>query len=322
MGDHDLSNSTQARVQYFCDHYEGISQYHLTGRKKTYIGSKGERRCRYCGKTKSNTSFRMVAHAFPRFIGNRTLLANDECDECNKSFGTVLEDHFAKFLKPHLTAAQVAGKRGIPTVKSRSGKSRFEVKPPGPAITIHPDDPIVEMHDEKNEFTFRTFREAYVPMAVFKCLTKMAIAIIPEDLLHFFGCAANWIRLNDHGACPPPIQPLICLETFTPGPRPYPGVHSLLLKRKHDRDLVPYMIFGVAVGNSMYQIIVPSPEKDWMLQGKEVAFVPLPEPFAANHPYDASSYHPLDLSSAEICRDELIRITFRYSSKRLREVIG
>jgi hypothetical protein len=129
---------------------------------------------------------------------------------------------------PFLAAAQIRGKKGVPTIKSRSGKSRFQVKSSDWTITSYLDDPIVDMHDETNEFTFNSVRQPYISTAVYKCLTKMAISVMPEAILPFFQRAITWISLDDHTASTTPKRPLICLETFTPGPRPYTAVHSIL----------------------------------------------------------------------------------------------
>lgn len=311
---YDLSGSVERQLGYFDEHYDVVLQYHLVGRRKQYIGSKDHPRCRYCGET-GPESFRQRVHAFPELIGNKRLIANDECDRCNKKFSTGLEDHFAKFLMPFLAAAQIRGKKGVPTIKSRSGKSRFQVKSSDWTIISCLDDPIVDMHDETNEFTFNSVRQPYIPMAVYKCLTKMAISVMPEAILPFFQRAITWISLDDHTASTTPMRPLICLETFTPGPRPYTAVHSILWTRKRDSDPVPYSIFVIAFGNLMFQIVVPSPEKDLMLDGKKISLGRFPEPFGSDYRYGSSVCRPLDLTSEEVRREEHIPIEFHYEFK-------
>ena len=62
------------------------------------IGNKGE--CRFCGE-KSLEKFRHRAHLIPEALGNKWLFAQDECDLCNKLFGTydqALSDAFGAIL--------------------------------------------------------------------------------------------------------------------------------------------------------------------------------------------------------------------------------
>ena len=306
--------SMNAQFRYFSEHYDVVSQHHLVGRRKLYIASKDVPCCRYCGKAGSDTTFRKKAHAFPEFIGNKILIANDECDRCNERFSTTLEDHFAKFLMPLLAVAQIRGKKGVPTIKSRSGKSRFEVNTSDWIMISHQDDTMYDIdNNKKNGFTFNPERQPYIPMAVYKCLTKMAISMAPEEILPFFRSAINWISADDHAGDLPPMTPLICLETFTPGPRPYRAVCSILFTRKQDSDLVPYSIFVIAFGNSIFQIIVPSPERDFRLHQKEISFVPFPEPLGDDYPYGPSVCQPLDLTSEKIRSDEYL--AFQYHTE-------
>jgi hypothetical protein len=69
--------------------------------------------------------FRTIAHALPEFIGNKSLIAYDECDGCNEFFSETIEDSLAKMLFPLRTLLLIGGKTGIPTQKANEGGFRM-----------------------------------------------------------------------------------------------------------------------------------------------------------------------------------------------------
>src|SRR3954462_7886092 len=95
----------------FAMNYREIALYHLDEPKPQYIGSKSDRKCRYCGAVPP-AKFRILAHAIPEMIGNRSLIANDECDECNVFFSETVEDSLGKMLSPLRTLLAIPGKKG------------------------------------------------------------------------------------------------------------------------------------------------------------------------------------------------------------------
>jgi hypothetical protein len=66
----------------------------------------------------------------------------------------------------------------------------------------------------------------------------------------------------------------------------------------------------------MFQVVVPSPEKDLMLDGK-ISLGRFPEPFGSDYRYGSSVCRPLDLTSEEVRREEHIPIEFHYEFKVL-----
>ncbi|MDV4068904.1 hypothetical protein CMT34_11945 [Elizabethkingia anophelis] len=54
-------------------------------------------KCRFCGKDSSETTFKMESHILPQFIGNKFVVSNFECDQCNEKFSRILENDFATY---------------------------------------------------------------------------------------------------------------------------------------------------------------------------------------------------------------------------------
>ncbi|MDH5786176.1 MAG: HNH endonuclease [Chromatiales bacterium] len=308
----------EEQLKYFDESYRIIAKHVLLNiEDKVYIGSATDRKCRYCKQQRPDVSFKLKAHAVPEFIGNKSLIANDECDECNERFSRVVEDHFGKYLGALRTIAQIQGKKGVPTYKGRDGKSRVSMEETGLHMTGYEEDPIYELDLENKKITITAHRQPYSPMGVFKCLVKMAIAIAPEEELDDLDHLIQWIRKEEHTFESFPYSPLIALQQFTPGPMPYRGVSLFLLKRKTDSIDVPLMQFAVAFGNTMYQIVLPMPKQDQHLLNKPISLVFFPIPFKEDFQYGRTTRKELDFSSSEIVRDEphVMNMRFKEASK-------
>lgn len=105
------------QIDFYNKNYFYLVKYYNISGKKVYLGDRKKRKCRFCGKPSGDTTFKMLAHALPEFIGNRTLISNDECDICNERFSRTIEDHFAKYLGLSRTLNQIRGKKGVPSFK-------------------------------------------------------------------------------------------------------------------------------------------------------------------------------------------------------------
>ncbi len=301
----NLSDSQNKQVQYSM-----IVAHHLIKGKKVFLGSRSNRICRFCGKNSEETTFRMEAHALPEFTSNKTLIANDECDICNERFSRTIEDHFAKYLLLYRTLCQIPKKKGFPSHKDE--KLRIDLKSSGLEIISALDDQVVKIEEDNKQVIIKAKRQPYVPIAIYKCLTKMAISIMPEEELMYFREAITWLNMEDHSQAF--FNPIKCLFAFTPGPMPYPGVFTCLLKRKVDTDPVPYMIYIVAFGNFYFQIFVPCRQHEQRLQAKKISLGYFLVPFDTNYRYGETDYKILDLSSKELVRDEQVSMNIHYDS--------
>jgi hypothetical protein len=70
--------------------------------KETRLGPGGEsRRCLFCGRSRAETTFKKDAHVIPAALDNRTLLSNEECDDCNGKFGETWDAHLVNSFAAH-----------------------------------------------------------------------------------------------------------------------------------------------------------------------------------------------------------------------------
>jgi len=303
----------EKQIKYFKTNYEIIRDIHtFPDGDKIHIGSPANRKCRYCGKDTDAVPFKKLAHAIPEFIGNKRVIANDECDICNDHFSMLVEDHFAKFMGASRTISQIKGKGGVPSYKTKHGNSRIDFGPEGLKVQERYDDKIFEIDKDNKKLVIKTHKQPYVPMGVFKCLVKMAIAIMPEEEVTNFGETIQWILEEEHSDKSFKYSPMVALYTFMPGPSPHPGIKLFLFRRKNDKLDVPYMVFVLAFANYMYQINVPSISRDSNLYGKEITLTFLPTPFDKDKPYGEIKRSHIDLSSTSPVIIENSPITMQF----------
>lgn len=237
------------------EHYK--SEINLVLDERIYLGKKG--RCRYCGKSAPDVTFKKIAHAMPELLGNKFLFSNDECDICNSYFDKHLENNLANFLGISRTTSQVHGKKGVPTTKS-SGGDRVEAIN-GDIVVIHAENSeIIKAVGEKT-IMISSSPTPYVPVNVYKCFVKIALSAMPAYALQGFSECLRWIRYNNE---PAKFDPRILKMnvTMVPGKSPFRKIWLQIYKRTGDKEKYPYMVCVISFSNYMFQFAVPFNKKD------------------------------------------------------------
>ena len=279
--------------------YEVISFHRLHGEKKEKLWLKEPRQCRYCGTTKPPNKGWKEAHALPEFIGNKTIIAMDECTDCNSIFSTT-EDHFGKLLQLTRTSMQLRGKKGVPSYKTRRGESRIDVRDGKVHITQIVGDPLAVHDPVTNTIDITSSSQPLVPIAVYKSLVKMAIAIMPPGELPNFKHTIEWVQKTDHKEWAADVAAsAICVAQFLPGPQPTDFGWGILFRRRHPSAKLPYMIFVVRFGNQSFQIMIPCSPRDNHWVGERVEMPLYPAFYGLGHEYGELMRSRLPLSSAE-----------------------
>lgn len=286
--------------------------YHLNTTEKIFLGEKENKKCRFCKKAEPEVEFNNIAHAIPEFVNNHNLLSYYECDSCNSRFARTLETHMGDYMNPYHTISQVRGKKGVPSIRKGGEKSRIDLKEDGLKIESHEGERENFEFDEANKIiTLKAIRATYIPIAIYKCLTKMALTIIDEEELVHYENAMEWINEEEHDKSRFKIENLKCIYSFTPGPLPHDFTTCTLFKRKENhKDNVPYMIFLLAYGNYTFQIYLPMSSKD----NGNVEFTAIPTPFDFENKYGVPRYKVLDLSSKEKIKNEEVYIPMSFES--------
>ncbi|AOW14179.1 hypothetical protein LPB72_06345 [Hydrogenophaga crassostreae] len=268
----EIHNALVERLEWFKARYDIVKFFAFRpDSERVYLGDKGKQFCRYCGRTSPEVKFKKLAHAIPDQVGNDWLFDYGECDTCNADFAKRIEDDFGKWTLPWRSLGRIKGKEGVPSIKSNDKKFRIDATvastpaETGAGAVRHGLKILMGVNDVRHELdeATRTIkitldRPAYVPMGVFKCLVKMAIAVMPPEEEQRCAHLKKWILQPTHTFESYPYRPLNILYQFAPGPLPNDRVACWLLRRKPESsDDCLYMQFVLQLSNHVFQIALP-----------------------------------------------------------------
>lgn len=267
------------------------------GAPRTHLDHSLESTCRYCGKAAPEATFRTDAHVIPELLGNRALLASDECDDCNAFFAATLEDSLGKFLGPGRTLTQLPGKSGVPTHKESDHSVVIRLEPTGLEIRAATSANAVTIDEAADRISLRLARQAYTPIAVYKAIVKMAIGLLPPSELTHFQDTIAWLREPANAHTNPIASPLNLAMAFVQGIYPTPGVVAFVFRRQARQAEVPYCLFFMSAFNYLFQAVVPCRRKDAHLLGKSISLTVFPTPFDEAWPSGPPRWEILDCSA-------------------------
>jgi len=327
----EIQRALDLRLDWFKQHYDIVSHHAMRPNgERVYLGDKAKRVCRYCGLAAPQVKFENLAHAIPDQVGNDWLFDHEECDDCNEHFAKQVEDDFAKWTLPWRTMGRIKGKRGIPSHKSNDKQFRIDANqnPAEDATGTNGERHHLKIHmgvnDSRHELDEATKtvkltleRQPYVPMGVFKCLVKMAVAVMPPEEERRCAHLKKWILRPDHTFESYPYKPLGIIYQFVPGPLPNDQMNYWLLRRKPDRaDDCLYMQFVLQLSNHVFQIALPMHVEDRkQLEAGTFQTDLWPNTWASvDHQlqYGRSGHKQFDMSGTEKVRGETTSMTFHY----------
>lgn len=302
------------RIGFYTSAYDVIVNYEVDKGGMLHIDKKGDN-CRFCKLGAPQVSFKNIAHAVPEFLGNHQLILNTECDSCNKFFSRHLEAHLDSFTRHLRTVGQVKGKTKIPSYKSKDGRARFDIKPGElPKILSRQDEGHYSLDIESKTATMAFQVPPFIPSSVYKCLVKIGLSVIDKPELSQFSNTLKWINEPffwfTHTY---PNNPLLLMETYVPGPRPFREL-KLMIYKKNNLVLAGFhYILLVAFGNVAYHIVLPSDNDLSIPPGKNV-LVPVPVPQELKRPFGAPTLKVKDLSSDDYVRGHIESISYTFES--------
>lgn len=281
--DNIFSEANFKKMAFYDQHYQIVIDLPLVTKTPIKLcdhENVDERKCRFCGKSKPEVSFKKKAHAISEFLGNKSLISMNECDICNEFFASEYEDHLAKWFGPMRSLCQMRGKEGIPKYKSKEFTAARGDK--GMELFINSDSSIMNNIKEGSSDTFKIpvpmKTQPYIPIRAAKAFIKSAISILPKELLSECENTILWLS----GRATVNIDKFPVLYAFTPGINPYKNGKVMILKRKNPDEEIPALWFIVATTNFLFQIMIPFCKSDgWMEYGKDINFevTKFPTPF-------------------------------------------
>lgn len=299
----------EARM-FYRDSYDRVGDWQLGPGERIFLGGeenrcKENRRCRFCGKRSPEVTFDKKAHAAPEMLGNKTLFTYYECDTCNALFGEGIENDFGNWSKPMRTITMTPGKNGVPTITQRAW--RIEGADYGLKITNHEDDPVFDYDEYKKQITFKGIpRDPYTPVAVLKTFVKIGLTLLPDGEMPNFQFALGCLQEKEHGKEYPLGYNI--LQTFIPGSHQNVPLMLAVFRRKEKSIETGYTFLILSFGNWMFQVFLPTPERDQHLDGKELSIPGFSSSFGLQH-------RQLDLTGSTEVRGEVFTPVMSYGSR-------
>jgi hypothetical protein len=310
----EQQTNIERALSFYASFYEAIGSWTLRpGKKEPLLGKNEFQRCRFCGGCSPDVSFQQEAHAIPEALGNKTLITSYECDNCNQKFGRGIENDLGNWSKPMRTLGLISGKSGIPTLKGKSPKEwRVEGSKVGLHLKHHSEDVVATVDEVKKTMTLSLPRDNYTPRAVFKAFTKIGLALIPSHDTPLYAETFAWIADSDHSKTFSTDYKI--MAHYIPGPPGNRGIGAAILRRANDYVRLPFCFLIMFYGSQVFQISIPSRQKNWDFIADQVPWFPLHSIETARK-WGMPVRHIVDLSGATIVKGDIEKITMRYDQR-------
>jgi hypothetical protein len=216
--------------------------------------NKSKRLCRFCKNTRKNLSFNKKAHAISEALGNKKIILYDECDSCNQEFGDYLEKSLINFLGFYRVWFDIKGKRGTPEIQIKNGNLKHE----NGKMTISLKVNDLKSNQPPNILKLE-FIEPYIPVNVYKTLSKYALSVIDSDNLKSFEKTIEWIndRKNKN------IIKLPKVVMFFKPVLNYEPVKIILFIRKNENKEYPFLFAEFNLEHIVLVYIIPFSNQDY-----------------------------------------------------------
>lgn len=152
-----------------------------------------KKRCRFCGKSIPDTSFRKESHAISEGLGNKILICNDECDSCNGRLSKV-ENNLMRYFDVRRAMFGIKSKTSglIPNIEGIGFVIRD--KDNSPQLYIERES-LPAGVDGRSPFYFKLeTNEEVTHQGIYKALCKIVIDLLPSEELPHFAQTIKWIN--------------------------------------------------------------------------------------------------------------------------------
>lgn len=253
ISDYPINEKVLLTIQEILDDYEIIvSKIVKQDSEIEFLKDETPNKCRFCGKSFPDVSFKAVAHAIPEFIGNKKLISEYECDSCNKNYFSRFESDFANFMLPFNAISGTLNK------KNKTPKYKL---PGEPTIKFEPDkiniagvdNPVFDKFDGTSmELSVKT--PTHIPEYIYRCLVKIGLSILDEDRLFNYRETMNWLMNLDIVSN---IEPMLLFSHY-PYSHQMNEIRCTILERKDKCEKnVPFSILILSYRNFAFQTYLP-----------------------------------------------------------------
>lgn len=151
-------------------------------------------KCRFCGKTREEATFKNTAHAFSSFLGNERVFCYDECDECNRYFGEKVEPEMRNYLIKHIVFDMDKNFKKKLRGKNFIREWDYSPHPKTGEIVPHLSISLFGKEPQSSVWKFDTTGSKWRYQVIYKCLVKYALSV-PEIVIPAqYQATIKWVR--------------------------------------------------------------------------------------------------------------------------------
>jgi len=272
-----------------------------------------ERQCRFCKKSYGEATFKKDAHVMPQFIGNKYLIHDIECDDCNSLFSKY-ETSFASYIGLQRTTDKISGKRGIPKYKNKEGTliAYVEKDEKGKeVISIDcKESESAKYMAEGNSILISAKKMPYIPLHVAKSLFKIGYSLLNENEISEYDIIEKVLSTSIYDD---KLSDYCKIVKFTfPDKFHEPFLIGYKRNKSSDHVNIPKRIFMLCFGRFAYEFILLNSKDRFMIEkggNGKIIYTP---------PYwdlrlGAPQQQFFDFSNPEVKRDDVE--TFKFTFK-------
>lgn len=281
-----------------------------TTKKGTYYIGDIEKRCRFCGKSDPEVSFKEKTHLFPESLGNKLFISkNNECDICNHVFSNYEVD-LNTFLYPYLVLNRIHGKNGLKKYRSNDKSSRIEHTENGIKITDTLGMTKIQEDEEKKEIRYEFNINSHSLSNVYRILLKMALSILEENDFKQFTIAKNSLVNCQLLGCE------ILLFDFFPGFDRFELTVIGYMKKVNDPSVPTYQ-FAIMNGDFLLQIPIFSDSDLLKIKDKniQISTFSVPTPFDNNAALGEKKHYTFEIKDNSVNPPSNMTVTLKYDNK-------
>lgn len=226
----------------------------------------GARQCRFCNCLEDNHhTFKKKAHAIPELLGNKMIITQNECDECNHHFGNTLETELGNYFSIWKPLFRIPSKKSTTKFKQTSeddiNEVQFDKVKNHITVTSTIGSDRVKINTEEKTLEFKLTGYSYTPFRVYQALIRLFISVLPKEYLadaDFAKIILNFDGLNNYSEKEAKLKQIILSQAkaimlFIPN---FPVSQIIILKKKKEKFVAPDFIFILRVANIAFQICI------------------------------------------------------------------
>jgi len=234
-----------------------IQAFDESTKRKIGEQDKAKRICRFCNNEREENTFKNIAHAISESLGNKKIILNEECDQCNSEFGSAqgIESSLITFLKFYGIFFGVKGKNGIPKIKGRN----FELSNEGQIEIKHYADTDDDIDNEEDLTETKLQLDTYdsiIMQDIYKTLCKYALSVVDSNEIAKFQKTISWINGKTETTTLPKVAILTSYDFF----KTHPSL--IVYLRKDENTDLPYAVGELHYTFLTLVFIIPLAESD------------------------------------------------------------